>query len=191
MRVVGQQLGELVVLGVALEPQRTAAIGRLAHQAWRAIGIGLDRQAGQQAAVGVELEFGQAFGVVGIVAARLGVLALQAMRADHPEIAVRQAHAFQIGFFCVLPRKIQQLGQGETLAFAEAQRLALGRLQLAQAIHRAGFVAGHPQPVVGKRRAGQIAVHQRAGCELQPDAVRNQGFLGHGNLVGGVAKLGD
>lgn len=180
MRVVFQQRGELVVLGVALEPQRAAAVGGFAHQRGRAIGSALDRQAGQQAAVGIELELGQPLGIFGIVAARLGVLALEPMRADHPQKAVGKCQAFQVGFLGCFAGQIQQLRQRKALAFAKAQRLALQRGERAQAVHRTGFIAGHPQPIVGEGSAGKIAVHQRARRKFQADAMRDQGFLGHG-----------
>ena len=69
------------------------------HEAGRALGVRLDREAGQQAPVAVQCHLGQPPGVVGVAAVGLGVLALQAMRSHHPEEAVGNGHAFQIGLF--------------------------------------------------------------------------------------------
>ena len=57
VRIVGQCACQLVALRVAFQAQRAAAITGFAHEAWRALRIGLDRQASDQAPVGIEREF--------------------------------------------------------------------------------------------------------------------------------------
>ncbi len=180
VRVVGQRAGQQIRLGVALQPQRPAAILRLPHQHRLAVGVGLDRQAGQQPTVAVQRDLRQSLGVRGMRALRLGVLALQPVRTDHPQVAIGDRHAFEVSLLVRRRRQVQQLGQREIADLAIAQGLAADRIQPPQAIHATGLVTGHPQPVAREGRTGQIAVHEGTRREFESHGIGGTG-VGHGS----------
>jgi hypothetical protein len=165
--VIGERMGEQVRSGIALQAQRPPAVLSLAHQAGRAAGVGLDRQAGQQTTIAIERHLRQPLGVLGVVPVELGVLALEAVRTHDPKKAVSHDHAFQIGLLLRQAGQVEQIGQREVAHLAEAQGLAPHRREPAQSVQAAGFVASHPEPIAGEGRAREVGLNQGAGSELQ------------------------
>ncbi|EXU78491.1 hypothetical protein AX13_12480 [Comamonas aquatica DA1877] len=177
--IVGQDAGEQVRLRIAFEPQCLAAVLSLTYQAGLTLSIGLDGQTCQQAAIGVERHFCQPFGVVGVTSVRLDVLALEAMRTNHPEVAIGHRHAFQVGLIIVCTGQVQQLSQRKIADFAKMQGLAAYGVKAAQAIQTTGFVACHPEPIAGEGCSRQVVMNQGVRCELKTNGIRDSGF-GHG-----------
>ena len=185
--VIGKGAGEQVRLRIALQAQRLSAVLRLPHQAGLTLGVGLDRQAGQQPSIAVKRHLRQPLGVVGVASLRLGVLPLQAMRADHPEETVGHGHAFQVGLFPDGAGQVQQIAEREVAHFTKAQGLSPHGVEQTKAVQTAGLVACHPQPVTGKGRAREIGLNQGVRSELQTDGI-GCSSVGHQVFLQGVTS---
>ena len=172
MGVIGERTGEQVRLRITLQAQRPSAVLGLPHQTRLTLGVVLDGDAGQQTPIAVQRHLRQPLGIVGVVSVRLGVLALQAMRADHPKEVFGHGQAFQIGLFLSRAGQVQQIGEWEVACRAEAQGLASHGVEQAKAVQAAGFVARHPEPIAGEGRAGQVGLNQGVRSELQTDGIR-------------------